>query len=83
MNAFLKDAAAGLGCKSLSEAGISDIQGFIFVASANSVTPFHVDYENNLFVHLAGPKAMHVFDNRDRSFVPEADLETYPANTAT
>lgn len=57
---------------------ILDIQGFIFVASANSVTPFHVDYEQNLFVHLAGPKAMHVFDNTDRSIVPEPDLETFP-----
>ena len=75
---FLKDAAAGIGCNSLAAASIDDIQGFIFVASAQSVTPFHVDYENNLFVHLAGPKAMHVFDNRDRSFVSEADLETYP-----
>ncbi|MEM8811097.1 MAG: cupin-like domain-containing protein [Pseudomonadota bacterium] len=64
--------------KDLWAAGFRDIQGFIFVASPGSVTPFHVDYEENFFVHLKGPKAMHVFDNRDRSFVSEPDLETYP-----
>ena len=74
----LEDAARANGAQSLRDAGIDDIQGFIFVASANSVTPFHVDYEQNLFVHLQGPKAMHVFDNRDRSFLSEAELETYP-----
>ena len=74
----LTDAAIASGRSNLADAGIDDIQGFIFVASANSVTPFHVDYEQNLFVHLKGPKAMHVFDNRDRSFLSEEDLETYP-----
>jgi len=74
----LSEAARATGSNDLAGAGIDDIQGFIFVASANSVTPFHVDYEQNLFVHLKGPKAMHVFDNRDRSFLSEAELETYP-----
>lgn len=59
-------------------AEMEDVEGFIFVASAHSVTPFHADYEENLFLHLAGPKVFHLFDNRDRSFVGEADLETFP-----
>jgi cupin-like protein len=57
---------------------MSDFQGFIFVSSANGVTPFHIDYEENFFVHIRGDKYMHVFDNRDRSMVSEADLETFP-----
>ena len=75
---FLDDAARSIGCFDAADAGMRDFQGFIFVASANAVTPFHIDYEQNFFVHLAGNKAMHVFDNRDRSLVPEADLEVYP-----
>lgn len=74
----LDDAAKALGRKGASAAGMRDFQGFIFVASANAVTPFHMDYEENFFVHLAGPKAMHVFDNRDRSLVPEEEMEVYP-----
>ena len=73
----LADAAAAVG-GGLADAGMTDFQGFIFVSSANGVTPFHIDYEENFFVHLHGEKFMHVFDNRDRALVPEADLETYP-----
>ena len=60
------------------DAGMDDVQGFVFVASARSVTPFHVDYEENLFFHLKGSKVFHLFDNGDRSLVDEAALETYP-----
>jgi hypothetical protein len=73
----LVDAAAALG-GAPKAIGMSDFQGFIFVSSANGVTPFHLDYEENFFVHISGEKFMHVFDNRDRSIVPEADLETFP-----
>jgi len=74
----LADAAAALGAKDADDAGMTDFQGFIFVTSANGVTPFHLDYEENFFVHLHGEKFMHVFDNRDRSLVSEADLEISP-----
>ena len=68
----------------LAEAGrmagttMDEPMGFIFVSSANSVTPFHIDYEENFFVHLHGQKFMHVFDNRDRSIIDEEGLESYP-----
>jgi hypothetical protein len=75
---FLENAARSLGHASAADAGMRDFQGFIFVASANAVTPFHMDYEQNFFVHLAGDKFMHVFDNRDRSLVPEREMEVYP-----
>jgi hypothetical protein len=73
----LVDAAEALG-GAPAAIGMSDFQGFIFVSSANGVTPFHLDYEENFFVHIHGEKFMHVFDNRDRSLVSEADLETFP-----
>ena len=74
----LDDAAQALGKGDTAHAGMRDFQGFIFVASANAVTPFHLDYEQNFFVHLEGDKTMHIFDNRDRSLVGEADLEIHP-----
>ena len=74
----LADAAAALGAGDPAKAGMTDFQGFIFVSSANGVTPFHIDYEENFFVHLHGEKFMHVFDNQDRSLVSEQDLETFP-----
>ncbi|MFO1185385.1 MAG: transcriptional regulator [Bauldia sp.] len=78
IEACLADAATTLKHGRAGSLTMSDAQGFIFVSSANAVTPFHVDYEQNFFVHIRGEKFMHVFDNRDRSLVSDRDLETYP-----
>lgn len=56
----------------------SDIRGFIFVSSANSTTPFHVDPEDNFLVQIKGKKIVHIFDNQDYSLVPEKAFEQEP-----
>jgi hypothetical protein len=56
-----------------------DLQGFIFVSSAGSVTPFHFDAEENILVQIRGDKFVHIFDNGDRSLVPEENLELSPS----
>ncbi len=58
---------------------MSDIRGFVFVSSANSVTPFHVDAEHNMFVQIHGDKFMHIFENEDRSLVSEEAMEISPS----
>jgi len=78
LEACLLDVARTMGHRSLREADFTDPQLFIFVASANSTTPFHCDYEQNFFMHLRGPKQMCVYDNEDRRYVSQADLETNP-----
>jgi hypothetical protein len=60
---------------SLDAAGFEDIQGFIFVSSPHSTTPFHADSEDNFFVQIHGEKLFHVFDNADRSIASEEALE--------
>ena len=74
----LDEAARAAGHRDRRDAGMREPMGFIFVSSAHSVTPFHLDYEDNLFVHVHGDKAMHVFDNRDRSIIDEEGLEIFP-----
>lgn len=74
----LDEAARAAGHADHRAAGMLEPMGFIFVSSAHSVTPFHLDYEENFFVHLHGDKAMHVFDNRDRSVIDEEGLESFP-----
>jgi hypothetical protein len=77
-NALLGVAQAR-GFRTLKEADFSDIQGFIFVSSANAVTPFHFDAEDNFFVQIHGDKAFHIFDNHDRALVSEESYEISPA----
>jgi hypothetical protein len=81
--ALLEDAltgvARGLGHEDAAAAGFRDIQGFVFVSSANATTPFHFDPEENFFVQIRGPKFFHIFDNSDRSLVSEEELEMSPS----
>jgi len=71
----LMTIARSQGFNSLEDAGFTDLQGFIFVSSPKSTTPFHADSEDNFFVQLHGEKFFHVYDNTDRSIASEALLE--------
>jgi hypothetical protein len=57
--------------------GMCDGRAFIFISSAGSVTPFHIDPEINFLLQVRGSKAMSVFDPADREIVPEGDLEQF------
>ena len=57
---------------------LEDLQGFIFIASAHSTTPFHIDAEENFFIQVHGEKSFHVFENDDRKLVSEESMEISP-----
>jgi Cupin-like domain len=73
---FLTEVSSAAGPDT---ARFEDLQGFIFVSSAGSVTPFHFDAEENILVQIRGDKYVHIFDNDDRSLVPEKSLELSPS----
>lgn len=52
-------------------------QGFIFVSSPNSVTPYHFDPEHNILLQIRGSKVMTQFPAGDTRFVPDEAHETY------
>ena len=52
-------------------------QGFIFVSSPNSVTPYHFDPEHNILLQIRGNKVMTQFPAGDTRFVPDESHETY------
>lgn len=57
----------------------SDVEGFIFISSANSTTPFHLDAEENILIQLHGDKFVRTFDNGDRSLISEESMEISPS----
>jgi hypothetical protein len=63
------------GHASLQDAGFEDLRGFMFVSSPDSTTPFHVDAEDNIFVHIHGDKFFTICDNRDGSVVSDDAIE--------
>ncbi len=66
--------------KSLLQAeqpGVFRVAGFIFISAPPSVTPFHIDRENNFWLQIRGRKIMTVFDHRDRAVVKASDAEDF------
>lgn len=57
--------------------GMCKREAFIFVSSAGSTTPYHIDPEYNFLLQIRGTKFMTVFDREDRSILSEQELENY------
>ena len=60
--------------------GIFLVTGFIFISAPPSVTPFHIDRENNFWLQLRGRKTMNVWDCADREVIPAAGVESFIAS---
>lgn len=50
--------------------GMFGVGGFIFISAPPSVTPFHIDRENNLWLQVRGRKVINVWNHSDREVVP-------------
>lgn len=59
--------------------GICHREGFIFVSSPGSVTPYHMDPECNFLLQVRGTKQVSLFDGEDRSLLSDAELEHFYA----
>ena len=53
------------------------LQGFVFVSSANAVTPYHFDPEHNILLQLRGSKVMTQFPAGDARYAPDTVHEGY------
>ena len=52
-------------------------QGFIFISSPGSITPFHFDPEHNILLQLRGTKVMNVWPSGDERFADRREHERY------
>lgn len=57
--------------------GLYDAQGFIFISAPPSVTPFHIDRENNFWLQMRGRKIMNVWEASDRVAVKADAVEKF------
>lgn len=65
------------GLISREKAGIFSPQAFIFISAPPSVTPFHIDRENNFWLQIRGRKIMNVWDRNDREILPASTVEDF------
>ena len=54
-------------------------QGFVFISSPGSITPFHFDPEHNILLQLRGTKVMNVWPAGDERFADRREHERYHA----
>jgi len=59
------------------EPGIFNVGGFIFISAPPSVTPFHIDRENNFWLQVKGRKVMNVWDPSDRVVVTARNRDDF------
>jgi hypothetical protein len=57
--------------------GMFEVGGFIFLSAPPSVTPFHIDRENNFWLQVAGRKTIQVWDPSDRATVAGQLVENF------
>jgi hypothetical protein len=57
--------------------GTFSVGGFIFISAPPSVTPFHIDRENNLWLQIRGRKRVNVWNPDDREAVSEEAVERF------
>jgi hypothetical protein len=60
-----------------------DPQLYLFIASPNSVTPFHIDRYSTFLLQFRGSKKVVVFPQWDERIVSPANLENYVARANT
>ena len=61
----------------LASQGMTHKQGFIFISSPGSMTPFHVDPENNFLLQIRGTKEVWMFGQDDREVLSEQQIEAF------
>ncbi|MGH6855350.1 MAG: cupin-like domain-containing protein [Aestuariivirga sp.] len=76
LESFVEAANEAAGMK---RGDYSDLQGFLFISSANATTPFHMDAEENILIQIKGDKFVRTFDNDDRALISEEAMEISPS----
>lgn len=57
--------------------GMRDREAFIFLSSPGSLTPYHMDPEQNFLLQIRGEKTIHVFDPADRTVLSQQEIERF------
>lgn len=57
--------------------GMRHRAGFVFVASPNAVTPYHLDHNHNFLLQIEGRKTVYVWDPLERAVTGEVALELF------
>jgi hypothetical protein len=75
LDQFISELENLVGCSLRSE--ITWIDSYLFIASPNMITPYHIDHESNFLLQIHGEKTVNLFDPSDRTILTEDEIERY------
>ena len=76
--ALLREALAELEAIVVPRTGaMHQLEGFVFISSPESITPFHFDPEHNILLQLRGTKTMTVFPGGDERLLSAEAQEAF------
>jgi len=58
------------------------VDGYVFISSPPSVTPYHIDRENNFLLQIAGKKGFGVWNPSERQVISEEAIEDWIVNSS-
>jgi hypothetical protein len=56
---------------------ITWLEGYIFISSPQTVTPYHLDHESNFLLQITGSETVNLFEQNDRAVLTEREIEKY------
>ncbi len=62
------------------QTGVYNVGGFVFISCAPSVTPFHIDRENNFWLQIQGNKTISVWPANDPAIISNEASEKFILN---
>src|SRR5436853_1552513 len=57
--------------------GMRKREGFVFISSPRSVTPYHLDPEYNFLLQVRGSKTVHIWNPHDPAVLTDEELEDF------
>ena len=74
---FLWDVMKSAGHLVDHQEMVFDVRGFVFISAPPSVTPFHIDRENNFWMNIRGRKTISLWNHEDRDVVSARNVENF------
>jgi len=74
LDQLMTEILADTGC---SRDDVTWEDAYIFLASPNAVTPYHIDHEATFLFQIHGDRTANIWDANDRSVLSDKEIEKY------
>lgn len=77
---FIRDAMASVRHLIPNYSTVFDVRAYLFISSPPSITPYHIDTENNFWLQIHGRKTINLWNRDDPDILPTRAVEKFIIN---